>query len=55
MKNFIGIFSSIKQFFFFKISLPIKEWRYKKKYGISMDEAMRDFGKNVRITEIEKE
>ena len=31
-----------------------KEWRFKRKYGISMGDAMKELGRSVQIREIKK-
>lgn len=35
----------------FRISWRLKEWKYKRKYGMTMGEAMKWYGKRIIITE----
>ena len=37
--------------FFYWIRAKFREWNYKRKYGISIDEAMKEYGKYIILSE----
>lgn len=37
------------------VRAKFQRWNYKRKYGISIDDAMMEYGKNVILTEKEED
>ncbi len=48
MKLFLKIYYKHIRFLKFRFV----EWQYKRKYGITMGEAMMEFGRNIILTEV---
>jgi hypothetical protein len=40
---------------FYYLRAKFRAWNYKRKYGISIDEAMKEYGKFVLLSEKHKE
>lgn len=40
---------------FYWIRAKYRQWNYKRKYGISIDEAMMEYGRHVILTEKQDE
>ena len=34
---------------FYNLIFKFKDWKYKRKYGITMGEAMKEYGKNIKL------